>query len=202
MRLVRSRVVRVASPCLLEPPCDARGWRDAMISAMTPSGAAPGGPESAAGPPPHYPPPPTGYEYYPDYRYMEYAAICEMYTAAAEYGEWGTRLPPSPAAPVSPHDPPPPQTIQPSPPPPRTTHPAAVTQTMPQGERSGTGRAGARDNGTDRRAPPVECTCQGRQYRRRHSAGRTDRSVGTDRQADTDGRTDRRTRDWTWADGG
>ena len=56
-----------------------------MISTMTPSGAAAGGPE-AAGTPEQYPPPQPGYEYYPDYRYMEYPPICEVY--GTEYSEY------------------------------------------------------------------------------------------------------------------
>ncbi|XP_043227353.1 fibronectin type-III domain-containing protein 3a-like isoform X2 [Amphibalanus amphitrite] len=53
-----------------------------MISTMTPSGAAGGGPEST-GAPHQYPPPVPGYEYYPEFRYMEYP-VCELYST--EYG--------------------------------------------------------------------------------------------------------------------
>ena len=93
LRVVRrSRAVRVSSvcgQCRESGGMSAAGGGPAMISTMTPSGVAGGGPESA-GAPQQYPPPPVppGYEYYPDYRYMEYPAICEVY--GTEYGEYSS----------------------------------------------------------------------------------------------------------------
>lgn len=59
-----------------------------MITTMTPSnGAASGHEVNNSGQQYTVPPPPHGYEYYPDYRYLEYPQphMCELYNS--EYGE-------------------------------------------------------------------------------------------------------------------